>query len=228
MLRRELRGRPVTELVGVHTPAETGLSSGPQHGSRLVDVECTHLAEHVDPPRARSACGEHLPADEVDVGVGAIGVLRWHGVGAEKRRVLREPGGEPDEPPLVLDVQPIAGLHLDMRRARSERRVPAFHCVGAELLGRRGAGRRDRRHDPAGRVGRARHPRREFVGAVTGEHEVRVAVDETRDHAGTVGADAFVGRRAGALDADDSAGVDDERGVPHRARVGRRLVPDHW
>ncbi len=225
LLHRELRARPVSQLVGVHPRPETRLASGLQHRPRLVDVEGALLAEHVDPPRAASACVEHRSAHEVDVGVGATGVLRGQGMSSEKRHVVGDAGSELDETPFVLDIQPIAGLHLDMRRSCSERLVPPSDGIGAELLGRCGTGRRDRRHDPARRVRRSRHPRGELFGAVTGKHEMRVAVDEPGDHARAFSADALVGLRTRPLDADDAACVDHERGVLHEAET---TAPTRW
>ena len=70
---------------------------------------------------------------------------------------------------------------------------------------------------PPGGVGRARHPRGELVPAVAREHEVRVRVDEARDHAAARRVDPLVGRGAGALDRGDAAVVDDERGVADEA-----------
>ena len=55
------------------------------------------------------------------------------------------------------------------------------------------AGRLGRDADPARLVGPAGHARRELVGAVAGEHEVRVAVDEAGDDAAAVGVEALVG-----------------------------------
>ena len=147
---------------------------------------------------------------------------------SEKRHIVRETGRELDETPFVLDIQPIAGLHLDMRRPCSERLVPPSDGIGAELLGRCGAGRRHRRHDPAGRVRRSRHPGGELLGAVTGKHEMRVTVDEPGDHARAFSADALVGLRTRPLDADDAACLDHERGVLHESETAAPSRRDRW
>ena len=73
------------------------------------------------------------------------------------------------------------------------------------------------------------HARRELVAAIAGEHEMRVAVDETRDHAASPGVDAFVGGRARRLDGADALAVDHHRRVaadPERPVAERRVVGD--
>ena len=87
----------------------------------------------------------------------------------------------------------------------------------------------DRDADPARRVRRARHPRGELLGAVAGEHQVRVAVDEAGDHAAAAGVDPLVGGRARRLDRRDPPALDHERGVADNAErpvPERRIVRD--
>ena len=94
---------------------------------------------------------------------------------------------------------------------------------GQQLLVGRRPGGRDRHVDAAGRVRRAGHARRELGGAVAGEDEVGVAVDEPRDHARPVDVDALVGgRRPTGADRDDAPVVDHDVGVDELARRGVR------
>ena len=187
------------------------------------------LAEDVDPAAVRRAGGEHLAAHERDVVVGAAS----NSAGRRGRRGRSTSSvssrGELAGAPLGGDVEPVAGLDLDVgdpgaealaRRARRER---------AELVVARRAGRLGRDPDAARLVGAAGHPRRELRGAVAGEDQVRVAVDEAGHHAAAAGVDAVVGLRAGRLDRGDAAVVEDERGVADDAQrplAERRVVGD--
>ena len=63
---------------------EAASHAGAQDLARLVGVEGAAVAEHVDPARVRRAGVEHRPGDERDVGVGVVGELGRHDVGAEE------------------------------------------------------------------------------------------------------------------------------------------------
>ncbi len=197
----------------MHAQSEPGVSAGEQDLTRLLGVECAALAEHVDPAGERQARGEHLPADEVDVVVGAMLVLGRHDMGAEEGDVVGQRGRQLAQPLLAVDVERIAGLDLDVRDPGPQR-LPATGAGQREQLHRvRGAGGGHGRADPAGRVGGAGHPGGELIGAVTREHEVGVAVDEPGDDAQPVGVDAGVGQRPGRLHGDDPVALEHERGV---------------
>src|SRR5690606_10392079 len=75
-----------------------------------------------------------------------------------------------------------------------------------------------------------RHAGRELVGSVAGEHEMRVAVDEPRDHASACRVEARVGvKLAGGADGQYPPIVDDERGLAsgaERAVAKGRVVGD--
>ena len=110
-----------------------------------------------------------------------------------------------------------------------QRLVAAGGGEPGELLGRRGAGRVGGHADAAGGVRRAGHPRGELVAAVAREHEVRVRVDEARDHAPPLRVDPLVRRGARALDGGDEAVLDHQRGVaeePERALAEGLVVGD--
>ena len=144
-------------------------------------VERAALAEHVDPAAVRRAGAEHLAADEVDVFVAPVGVLRRDDVRPEERDLARDLGGEPREARLVVHGEPVAGLHLERRRALRPQLGDEAGKAGTQLVVRRRAGRRDGPPYAARGIRRARHARLELVGPVAAEDEVGVAVDEPRD-----------------------------------------------
>ena len=220
----ELDARAGAELVAVDAQAEPGGAAGLEHGARLVGVERALLAEDVDPARERRARSEHVAGDERDVVVG-VGA-RGDDMGAEERDVVGEPGGDLAAPAFGLDVEPVAGLDLEVGDTGPQRLLPPDRGQRRELLGGRGTGGVGRDADAARGVRRAGHPRGELVAAVAGEHEVRMRVHEPRDHAAALGVDALVGGSARALDGGDDAVLDHQRGVAHEAEgtVSERLV----
>ena len=123
-LDAELHARARAELVGVDAQPEAGRAAGLQHRARLVGVERAPLAEHVDPAGVRRAGREHLAADERDVVVGAVGVR------PPARRARRGTSTSSvncaaiaQRALLVLDVEPVAGLDLDVRDPGPQRLV---------------------------------------------------------------------------------------------------------
>ena len=138
-------------------------------------------------------------------------------MGAEEGDVVGELGGDRAAAALVVDVEPVAGLDLEVvmpARARLGAAAPRASARSSSSLAARVAVGRDA--DAAGVVRRAGHPGGELVGAVAGEHEVGVAVDEARDHAAPGGVDALVGGRARrARRAATRAVLDHERRVAH-------------
>ena len=113
------------------------------------------------------------------------------GVGAEPgrhdvhRAFAPQPVGDVEQPELGLEVQPVARLRLDRRDAVAEHLVEPAATVREQLALRGGAGRGDRRQDPAARrqdveVRGAALAHDELVLAGPGEQQVRVRVDEAR------------------------------------------------
>ena len=81
----ELHARAGAELVGVHARAPSPAACPAVRIARAWSrVEGAPLAEHVDPPGVRRGGGQHRPADQPDVVVGAVGVLGGHHVRAEE------------------------------------------------------------------------------------------------------------------------------------------------
>ena len=116
-LDREAHPAALAELVAVHAHAEARGRAGLEDAAGLLGRERPALAERVDPARVRRARGQHLADDEVDVLVGAVGVLGRHHVGAEEGDLLGDLAGEPHEALLVDDREAVARLHLERRGA---------------------------------------------------------------------------------------------------------------
>ncbi len=202
------------ELVAVQAPFESCAATCVQHRAALLGVERAALAEGVDPARMRRARVEHRAAHQRDVVVGAAVELRRHDVSAEECRLVGQLLADAQQPGFVVWCEAVTGLDLDRRDAGGARLGPTLLGERAQQFVVGGAGGVDRRaHSPCF-VRTTGHPGGEFVGSITGEHEVRVAVDEARDDAASGGVDAFVGRRCRAR-----TDIDDAVAVEHDVRV---------
>ena len=173
------------------------------------------------------ACGAQASSigagHQVDVLRRVVGVLLGHDVRAEERRLLGELPRHRQAARLVVDGQPVAALDLHRGGALPAHLVDQPGDVRGELLVGRGAGRGDGGADAAGGVRRPGHPGGELLGAVAGEHQVRVRVDEPRDHRPPAQVVRRVGRRARSR-----PGRSTRRG-PTRRRARRRAArPDPW
>ncbi len=106
-----------------------------------------------------------------------------------------------------------------------------------EFVGARSPGRIGRHTDSPAVVGLPCHPSGELLGAVAGEDEMRVRVDEAGEHAGPLGVETPIGRRSrgphvldDVVDDDDARVLDDpERPASEGGVVGdeRPDVVDH-
>ena len=67
---RQLHTRAGTELVAVKAEAEARITSGFEHGTTLIGIECAGFAKGVNPLGVRGRTFEHLAANEIDVVVG--------------------------------------------------------------------------------------------------------------------------------------------------------------
>ena len=181
----ELAGEPDAgagaELVGVQPAAQALGRTGLQDRPGLVRVERAALAEHVDPPGVRRAGLQHRAGHQVDVRRGVVGVLRRDHVRAEEGGLVGDLPGDRERAGLVGDGEPVAALDLDGRGALPAHLVDEPGEVRGQLLVGGGAGGGDGGADAAGGVRRAGHPGRELLGAVAGEHQVAVRVDEAGD-----------------------------------------------
>ena len=142
-LDREPHARARTQLVAVHAQPEPGRPTGLQHGTRLVlgeGVGGVRLAEHVDPAGVRRGGRQHRAGDQIDVAGPVVPPLRRHDVGPEQRGLGGDLAGDPQQPGLVVDGEPVAALDLHGGGARP----PAARPSG------RPAGRGARRRSPPG------------------------------------------------------------------------------
>ena len=96
---------------------------------------------------------------------------------------------KPHETLLVDDAQAVARLDLEGRGALGVQLGHECRETSAQLVVGRGPRRRHGRSDAARGISLPRHARGELVGAVAAEHEVRVRVDEPRDHRAAAGVD---------------------------------------
>jgi hypothetical protein len=97
----------------------------------------------------------------------------------------------------VLDVQPVAALHLHRGGALGSHLGHQNPQVSQQFLVGRGPGGGDRGGDPAAGVRLAGHPGGELGRPVPGEHQVRVRVDEAGDDAALTQVGATIGGRSG-------------------------------
>jgi hypothetical protein len=189
----ELRPAEIGELVGVELEGKAERLRRREHPRGLLGREGDPLAEGVD--RIGEAVArdrrQHLLADEVDIGILVAARFRRERMRAEEGRDDRdrpraaETARRAQRAHLGVEVEPVAGLHLDRRAALGDEMIEARQRFAEErVLGCR-PGRLDRGHDAAAGagdllVGRAFQAKLEFVRAVAAVNEVGVTVDEAR------------------------------------------------
>ena len=159
---------------------------------------------------------EHLAAHQVDVVVGPTRVFGGHEVSTEERRLGGVTAGDLERPHLGGDVEPVPGLDLQRRGAVTTGLVDAAHREVVELIDAGRTSRFGRDHDPTAVVGAAGHAGTELGGAVAGEHEMGVGIDEPGQHTRPVGVDSQVGARPGATDGDHDTVFDHHRSVSYQ------------
>ena len=222
----ELHPGPGTELVGVHPQAEPAACAGGQDRAGLVAVERAAFAEDVDPAGVRRGGGQHRPADQADVVVGAAGVLGRDDVRAEERGLRRSTRGRSAGErassatlrpyPLLISIvvvpcrsasrdQPARrGAQLVVARPRGSRR-PWSGCR-RRCTARRPSGRRTRR------PGRRRRP---------GARGCPRSPGSTAPPPASIRSSAAGASAAGPIQAIRSS-VDHDRRVGQRCRAARR------
>jgi hypothetical protein len=180
--------------------------------------------------------------------------VRGEQAGRDGHRVFRlEPSRDAQHLRLVLKIEPVAGLDLDRRDAFLQQRSQAWPALPQQVVLGRGARGAHGAEDAAALAGNcgialARGAAREFRGALPGEDEVRVAVDESgrepssckldrpfradagRDVAlGTHPLDRRAARHHGAAGVHASgfvAGCD--AGIAPESEHGKRFVTSGW
>ena len=229
--RGERRAFLVRELLGMQLHADPLRRGGVEHAFALLAREADVLAERVHRIHQPllDECRQDVAADLVDVIVGATGELRW-------QRVRREQGGgdvhaahvragklarDAQLFALVFQRKAISRLDLDGGHAFVHQRVEPGQRLGHQLLVGGDAGLSHCRHDAAtlsgdGLVTHALQSLLEFMRAIAGVHQVRVAVDETGCDQPAPAVDGFggfkVARRGvnGARVQDPAVGAGDE------------------
>ena len=219
-LHRDPRAVARAQLVAVHADAEPGGETRPQDPLGLLRGERARLAEDIDPPGVWPDRLEHGAAHEVDVGGAVIGELVGNDVGPEEGDLVGDLPRETRQPGLTGHREVIAGLDLERGRALSVQLGDEPRQTSAQLGIRRRARRRDRATNASCGIRLTAHARLELVGAVAGEHQVRVTVDEPRDDGPPSGihhVDIALGAVAGACvapaDPRDAAVLDEKIGV---------------
>lgn len=178
----ELDAGAVRELVGVDTRVQARRLARREDRAGLVTVEGALLAEDVDPTGVRGTGVEHVAGDEGYVRRRVVGVVGGHDVRAHVRDLVRVPGRDAQGAGLVVDGEAVAGLGLEGGGALAEGLGEVTGEVALQFRVARRARRGHRRTDTARAVGPSRHTGVELLRAVAREDQVRVGVDEARDH----------------------------------------------
>jgi hypothetical protein len=227
----------IGELVGVQPDRQAVALCRSEDARRLLWAEGDGLAEGIDRIGEPAPCdfGQHLLADEVEVGPAVGGELGRERVRAEEAgydvdaRVLPQGARHLQHPDLGRKVEPVARLDLDRGHALGQEAPQPASRHRLELA-RRGRPRRPHRSGDAAAaardllVGRAQQALLELVRPVAREHEMRMRVDQAgRDPAASDVDDVFClvlrQLRRGAKPGDAPA-LDGERRLPDRT-IGR-------
>ena len=183
----------------------------------------------------RCARVEHLAADELDVVIGTIGVLRGHHMRAQEGGLIGHGARCDQGARLVMDGEPITGLRLEGGGALLQRFGRKPGGIGRQLLVTGGASRSDGGADASGGVRRAGHARIEFCGPIAREDGMHMGIDESGKHRSAchVVGDIDVGEFRCRADPGDASIDRDDRGIAHdperafaRGRVGGGELPD--
>jgi hypothetical protein len=177
------------ELVGVELEPEAVAAARLQHAAGLLHRQRAPVAEGVHEAGQRRAHRQHLALQQRQVGVPVGGELGRDQVGAEEGRdhLDREPRGQRGEhlqrAALVVDGEAVPGLGLQRGRAVPGGLDQPPGGGGLQLGVAGGPGLADRAVDaaPGGQRLLVADPAQaggELLGAVAGEHQVGVRVDE--------------------------------------------------
>ncbi len=233
----ELRAAACGQLVRMQVPGEPGALSSLQRRAALGGRERALLEKGVAAPRSLPRRLGRQLGDDLLHPAPALHPGRDR-VEAEERRhhSVAQRAGEPQQPQLVRDREPVAGLHLDGGDAALDEPSQAAPRRGEQLLvGCRARGQH-RAADAAARLGdlqiaRARQPQRVFVRAVAGEDQMRVGIDEAGREQHPAGVDLLSRRRLrGEPDVRDALAFAGDRAAldqPQRRVSGRCLRAGH-
>ena len=194
-------------------------------------------------------------ADQINVGPAIVGKLGRERVQGEQAGdhvevgAGSDPPGDPQHAALAVQIEPIARLDLHGGDPASlqRREPPLGRGHKFRLAGRPGSG--DGGADAAAAPGDllvrdALKPEFEFGGAVAAEHQVRVAVDQTRRDPGAMELDDLarivVGQGGHGAEPGDAAALNRQRTVPDRpiglacrthggkVRADEQPIPTHF
>ncbi|OIQ70168.1 hypothetical protein GALL_482220 [mine drainage metagenome] len=193
-LRRQLRATGPAQLVGVDPGAQSEALPGFEHAPPLVRGVHTffhkHIAEGGDPGMPAHQFRQPVLGHGAGVGLGIARKFRGQVMGRQQGHV-EAPAPAPQlgvgrcEPGFGLQLQAVAGLHLQMHDAPlAEGPQPRF-AGGHQLRHGRGPGGADGLADPTALggdllVGGAVEAAVEFARAVTPEEQVGVGIHEPR------------------------------------------------
>ena len=191
------RAAEVGELLRMHLHRYPERARRTEEPLGLRDGEGDALAEDVHgiDQALRRAAPAATPGDGVDVVIGAAAILRRQRVRGQERGAHRHREGAPERARdaqhlrLILEREPVAGLDLERRHALAGERRQARRALLEQLCLTRGAHRAHAREDAAAGardllVGAAAQPLGVLGRARAGEHQVRVAVDQSGGHPG--------------------------------------------
>ena len=210
--RRQGGAAEVGELLGVELDRQTGGSGGLEHSPDLGGRETDTLAEGVDAVRqaARRDLADQAPADGVDVAVGIAGEFRRGGVGGQKggddadRSLLAEFARRLEHLGFVGQVEAVARLDLHRGNALGDQGVEAGQGGADQIDLAGGAGGAHGGEDAAALAGdllitRPGQAPLELTGAIAGEDQMSVAIDQTRRDPAALAIDRRDGVEAGRL-----------------------------
>ena len=222
----------VGELVGVQLHRQAERARGLEHAPGLPDAEADGFGERIHRVHQSFLVQLGQPLDDgVDVGIRALDELRRQRVRGQvggahlDPQLLAHPPRHPQHPPLAVEIQAVAGLDLQRGDAVGGQRARAGQRFGQQLVLAGRAHRLHRRHDAAAGAGDvlvagALQALLELAGAVAGEHQVGVAVDQTRGDQAAAQVDDRAGQAVGVRgQAGARAGVHDQPVAPAQRPV---------
>ena len=179
------------ELLGVELDRQSRGARGGEHAVGLRGREADAFAKGVDRVGKPDRGGDHGVAHQIDIGVGAAGIVGWQSVRAQQCgrdphvSHLAEAARRAQHLEFVGDGQPVARLDLDGGDSLGDQRVEPRQRARDQRILVRVACRAHRRDDPATGacdrlIGSTFEPHRPFARSVAGVDEMGVAVDQPR------------------------------------------------
>ena len=192
---------PGAELFGMDAGAQAVPGGGLEDASTLVGGKCRLLDEHIAVVRQGSDGGQHFLDDQVHVAGAVVAILGRQGMGPEEggldgdRELVADPSCHLEQPDFGRHIQPVPTLDLDGGGPGFDHSPRPGGGLLEEVLGRRGPGGGHRGDDATphggdGLVVGTAQPGRELLGAVSGEYEMGVGIDEPGHHRSSITVDS--------------------------------------